>query len=271
MLETADAYGLSFLVPTGDTAVGRSIRNHGEFARPELDFLLEHATGPEGSFVDVGANLGAIALPFAALRPAWRVAAVEAQRALSGVLAANALNNRQMNVHVFNAAAGSEPGLVDFPAIPLSSAGNFGVVRFGLDAPTERIRMLTLDELAPAGTELIKIDVEGYEPEVLRGAARLLAERRTTWVVEASADPSARARTVAAFRGTGHALYWLFAPFATPRCARGAPDRPYQGDHNLVALPPGVANGWGLSPVTGDDLPAPSVEIFPYLARYGYA
>ncbi|WP_372786469.1 FkbM family methyltransferase [Phenylobacterium sp.] len=273
MLDSTVAYGLTFLFPTADSAVGASLRNFGEFARTELDFLLEMATG-EGALIDVGANIGAIGLPFARRRPGWKVLAIEAHRGLSAVLAANVLNNRLYNVELFHAAAGAERGLVEFPATPLSEATNFGTIGFNTqDGPMESIRMLTLDEIAPANTRLVKIDVEGFEPQVLQGAAGLIARREAIWLAEATIqNPEASAKVIGAFQAAGYSVHWFYAPFATPVSEKGAPPDAGRGDANVVALPPGAANVWGLPLVgTPDERRPGDVSAYPYLARYGYA
>jgi FkbM family methyltransferase len=272
MLDSTIAYGLTFLFPTADSAVGASLRNPGEFARTELDFLLEMAGAP-GALIDVGANIGAIGLPFASRRPDWKVIAVEAHRGLSGVLAANILNNRLYNIELFHAAAGSERGLVDFPATPLTEATNFGTIGFKTrEGPMESIRMLTLDEIAPADTRLVKIDVEGFEPQVLKGASSLLERRETVWLAEATVqNPEASAEVIRIFQDAGYSVHWFYAPFATPASEKGRPKDAIRGDANVVALPPGVENVWNLRPVgsPGEQRPG-DTAAYPYLARYGY-
>lgn len=272
MLDCTVAYGLSFLFPFADTAVGASLRDHGEFARTELDFLVDMA-GDKGTFIDVGANIGAIALPFASRRPNWKVIAVEANRPIAGILSANALANRLYNVEVFHAAIGAEARLVPFPALSLASAGNFGALGFNADTgATETVRMATLDEMAPADTRLIKIDVEGYEPEVLKGAAELLKRRDVIWLAEATIqNPAASAEIISIFQAAGYTVHWFYAPFATPASEKRAPEKPGKGDANVVALPPGVANSWNLPPVAGPGDTRPvGAAPYPYLARYGY-
>ena len=214
MLDRTIAYGLEFLFPAGDEAVGACLRRHGEFARVELDYLLEAATGA-GAYIDVGANIGAIALPFAQRRPNWRVMAIEAHRGLSGVLAANVLINRLHNVEVYHAAAGAERGLVEFPALALSTKVNFGALGFkSVTGATETVRMLTLDEIAPADTRLVKIDVEGFEPEVLKGASALLASHKAIWIVEATIqNPEATASVIRRFQALGYGLYWFYRTY----------------------------------------------------------
>jgi FkbM family methyltransferase len=273
MLDSTVAYGLTFLFPTADSAVGASLRNHGEFARTELDFLAEAAQG-SGTLIDVGANIGAIGLPFARLKPDWKVMAVEAHRGLSGVLAANVLNNRLYNVEVIHAAAGAERGLADFPATPLTATTNFGAIGFNTSgAPMETVRMLTLDDLAPADTRLVKIDVEGFEPEVMKGASELLRRRTAVWLVEATIqNPASAASVIRTFQEAGYSTHWFFAPFATPASPKGAPREASVGDANVVALPPGVANSWRLPPVGAPDERRPgSASAYPYLSRYGYS
>ena len=41
MLESISAYGLKFLVPAGDTGVGRCLREFGEFARVEVEAIRQ--------------------------------------------------------------------------------------------------------------------------------------------------------------------------------------------------------------------------------------
>jgi len=221
MLDATTAYGLNFLVPSGDTCIGRSLREHGEFARIELDLLLAYATAP-GSFVDVGANLGAICLPFAAARPDWHVIAIEAQRMMSAVLAANALNNRLLNVDMVHAAAGDRAGLAEFPAVGLDSRGNLGTIRFGMEAVTEPVRMLTLDATIPADTRLIKVDVEGFEPQVLEGARAVIQRRQAIWVVEAtSGRPELHAQVIEIFLAAGYDAYFDGTTSLKPSSAHG--------------------------------------------------
>lgn len=273
MFEKTRAYDLDVLVPTADDAIGASLRRYGEFARPELDFLLDHATEKTGVFLDVGANLGAIALPFGKARTGWRVLAIEAHRGLSNLLAANTHLNQLNNVEPIHAAAGREAGLAQFPAPPLSAPGNHGTLSFyqKLDL-RETVRMLQLDEISGPDTRLVKIDVEGYEAEVLAGARGLLAARRTVWVVEVSVRfPDVEKEVLQLFRDAGYGTYWLFAPFATPASPKGPPTNPMIGDVNLVALPRAIENGWALpAATTAGAHEGLGARDYPYLKRYGY-
>jgi hypothetical protein len=48
------------------------------------------------------------------------------------------------------------------------------------------VQVLTLDSLPPPGPDTLKIDVEGAELAVLRGATRILAEARPKIICEVS-------------------------------------------------------------------------------------
>ncbi len=271
MLSTADAYGLRFLYPAGDDAIGASLRDYGEFARPESDLISAYLAKTPGTFVDVGANIGAICLPVAKAHPGIEVIAIEAHRGLHGVLAANALNNGLYNVQAHHAAAGAQRSIIDFPTPRLSIQGNFGTLSVSQTMRRmESVQMITLDERASAeATRFIKIDVEGFEAEVLKGASRTIAAARAAWFVEANPDNDAAARqTMEVFLAAGYRLYWFFAPFVTPR-AFGAHIQKIRGDTNFLALPPGFENLWDLKAITRPDEPRPSgIAAYAYLNSY---
>jgi tRNA G46 methylase TrmB len=100
---TAEAYGLTFRFPALDTAVGASLRDHGEFARPEIDFI---SAACAGDLIDVGANIGAICLPFARDNPSSQVVAIEAHPGVAALLRWNVTANDLTNVTVLDAVAG---------------------------------------------------------------------------------------------------------------------------------------------------------------------
>lgn len=272
MLKRAQAYGLSFLYPANDTVVGPCLARHGEFARPQLDLLLALATPGAGTFVDVGANLGTMAAPFAKARPDWRVIAVEAHRGVAAILAANAANNGCDRLEVVHAAAGPDRRIAAFPTLPLDAAANLGTSSFyDRETPRLPVLMLPLDELAPADTRLVKIDVEGLEPEVLAGAHRLIETVRPVFFVEAF-HATARAAVLETFLRAGYAAYWFYAPWVTraPLSGVTAQDDTI-GDANFVCIPGQGPAPWDLPPARPEQETWPSDHrLYPYLKAYGY-
>lgn len=273
MIAETQAYGLTFRYPALDEAVGACLRDHGEFARPELDLMLAYAEAGTGTLVDVGAHVGSLSLPFAAARPGWQVIGIEAFHQLADLVRQSAVANGLSNVEVFSVAAGEEAGIADFPAAELWFRGNFG--RLGIDTntveTTRKVGVQPLDDIAPADTRLIKVDVEGFEPAVVRGSRRLLRECRPLWLIETHRKALADRQAIAGLLAQeGYSLFWFYSPFATFTAPKGPPADPGKGDLGLVALPPGAPNLWDLTPAADLAQPPSASDAFPYLRNYGY-
>jgi FkbM family methyltransferase len=155
-----------------------------EAYEPRLSALLR--TTP-GTVVDVGANIGFITVR--AARAASRVIAIEPHPTRFSYLERNVALNGLRNVTCINCAVGRTEGemvLYDVdPTLgprPLDASATPGRGR------CYRVPLRTLDSLVQEA-DLVKIDVEGYEEEVLGGATELLA-RRPLLVVEALAGPA---------------------------------------------------------------------------------
>ena len=276
MLDKTRAYGLDFLFPAQDQIVGTCLRTAGEFARPEMEIIARLLATGEGSgtYIDVGANIGSIALPVASRLPQHRVVAVEGNRHLAAILSANALGNRLANVEVLHAAAGRAAGLAQFPTPALDQPFNFGALGIGVEAtreqPHENVRVCTLDEIAPADTRVVKLDVEGYETEVLAGAQRLFAARRASWIVEHKGDDQAHA-IADRFLAAGYSLFWLFAPFLTPTAAKNPnANRQVAGDTNILATPSGDPPVPMARLATADERRPKGLSAYTYLRDYGF-
>lgn len=274
MLKRTVAYGLNFTYPAGDSAIGQNVARFGEFSPLIAAFLIEHAVEPSGCLIDVGANLGSICLPFALHRPGWRVLAIEASRSIAALLSTNAVSNDLLNVEVVQAAAGGESGLADFPNIGLGESRNYGTLALGGDGPTARTAMLTVDEIAPDDVGLVKIDAEGHDLQVLAGARKVLAQQRAIWIVEADPKyPGSSAPVISTLLAAGYDLYWFFSPWVTPAKVRmvaqiSGATFALAGDTNVIALPPGAPNNWGLRRIAHPSETRPGDEAaYPYLER----
>ena len=143
----------------------------------DMAFFL-HALRPEDRFVDVGANVGAFTVLAAGAAGARGIAlepGAEAFAALEDHVRLNRLDGR---VALFQAAAGREAGELSFTQ-GLDTLNH--VLRPGETAsrivrvPVHRLDDLVPDIDDPVKAILVKIDVEGWEQEVLLGAQRLLS------------------------------------------------------------------------------------------------
>jgi FkbM family methyltransferase len=228
VIETTEAYGFTFAIPANDTAVGRCLRDYGEFGRIGWTLCAELAAGRV--FVDVGANIGGYALPVA--RRASAVVAIEAQAGIAELLRRNVEANGLGNITVVEAAAGREAGVAEFPVVDLASRANFGAVGQGTAAgKTRPTPVVTLDDVAPADTAVVKIDVEGAELDVLAGARRLLDETRPFWLVEANGEGLLERLTDAGYR-----CWWFWDPFVTPLAPKREWEGPRKGDVSFLAV-----------------------------------
>ena len=144
-----------------------------------------------GDFVDVGAHVGMYAVRAAVeLRGRGRVLAFEPNPNARAQLVENLALNDCSNAIVVAAAATASAGRVDLH-VPASDDPSFSSLEGGRFAEREplEIETTTLDDavaehgLRPA---IVKIDVEGGEVDVLRGAVRTIADARPVFLVEVS-------------------------------------------------------------------------------------
>ena len=136
--------------------------------RPEM-LVWRHALRDGGLFVDVGANVGTYSIWAAELGA--EVIALEPAADTFALLMENVeLNGYQ--VTTVQAAAGARCGTARFTAS--RDAGN----SLDPNGPVQT-RLVTIDSLVN-GRQVtgMKVDVEGFEIDVLRGCARALAEHR---------------------------------------------------------------------------------------------
>jgi FkbM family methyltransferase len=154
---------------------GGSIERYGEAAELE-DRLLRQLCRPNAVMIDVGANIGTHTLTFArAVRPGGFVIAYEPQRIVFQALCANLAVNSIANVDARCAAVGAAAGWAQIPDLDPNQPNNFGGVAVD-PAGSRRVPLVRLDDDLPFldRLRLIKIDVEGMELDVLRGAEGLI-------------------------------------------------------------------------------------------------
>jgi FkbM family methyltransferase len=138
--------------------------------------------------IDVGAFIGTHSVYFARFCGLRRVIAFESNPAAFAVLVANVhTNGLDDSVFPINKALGSQLGYADVVA---GSSANQGTsrVRYTAEHAIDRVPASTLDDEIMGrdlGTvALIKIDVEGAELEVLRGASETIGRDRPVMCIE---------------------------------------------------------------------------------------
>ena len=144
----------------------------------------------EGSklILDVGANIGCTALLFGDM--ADQVHVFEPSPTTFAYLQRNVQANGKGNVTLHNFGLGAEAMVSTITFAPNNRSGGFvsDQTKANADHLSEQIEIRTLDGFlagaALAAPDFIKIDVEGFEGHVLRGAAATLARHRPVIVLE---------------------------------------------------------------------------------------
>jgi FkbM family methyltransferase len=174
-----DYFGKAYHGHSGEF-VDWSVYVYGGAERAAIDAMrrLVAAHPRPWTLFDIGANSGSLCLPFTDL--VVNGYAFEPVSITRARLIANLAANATRKIQVESCALGASEGdaRIHYP----SSFANHGVASLSADYHTgnedsETVRVRTLDSylaaLSAAGPLLIKIDVEGSEMDVLRGASRL--------------------------------------------------------------------------------------------------
>jgi FkbM family methyltransferase len=129
--------------------------------------------------VDIGANVGFLTLVGArCVGPHGRVLAVEASERIGAHLQENVARNSLTHVTVNRCAVHEEDrSLMEFYDAPVEKFGKGSLAPQYYQTPV-MVPTRTLDSLAAEASlpavDVVKVDVEGFEASVFRGAARLL-------------------------------------------------------------------------------------------------
>lgn len=140
---------------------------------PDEGTVLRKLVTPGSVFVDVGANVGYFSRLLAVTARPSRVVAFEPHPELAPVLALNTWGLTP-TVEVFPLALGSSDGTV----VVQSAAHNPGDTR--VDASLSRATMLAamgrMDDVLTGRVDVVKLDVQGFESDVVHGMQRVIRD-----------------------------------------------------------------------------------------------
>ena len=174
---TQTLHGLLYYIDPTDTIIAPQMLIYRQW-EADLTMLINSLLEDATTFVDVGANFGYFACLAAkglAHKPRASVIAVEPNPHLIKLLRRNAeINWSLAPIKIVEAAAGEVAGPVTL-YVPVEHGANGGLTN--VDQAVEiNVDMIRLDDIISPelAVDVMKIDVEGHELRVLKGAVNIL-------------------------------------------------------------------------------------------------
>lgn len=233
--ETRDGPMLGF---ASDIYVARSLELYGEYCPGERR-LFDQLVKPGHTVVEIGANIGSHTVALARACAPGPLYAFEPQQRVFQALCANLALNGVANAVAYPEACGEAPGWAVVPRLDYGAVRNPGGVALQPDGSEGlRTRIVRLDDLELPACHLLKVDVEGFEPAVLRGAAGTIARCRPILYVENDRAANQQA-VIDLIHGQGYRMYWHTPALFDSQNFRGNAENVFPGtvSLNLLAIP----------------------------------
>ena len=212
---TATKNGL-MLVNKNDTYIGRSLILYGEISEAE-NTLYKQICKNSDTVVEVGANIGVHSLSIAkAIGTSGNLFCYEPQQTVFQTLNANLALNSLTNTRTFQLGVGDENSSMNLVLPDYSKNGNFGGVTLDKNTVGTKINIVTLDShLKLESLKLLKIDVEGMEIDVLKGAKETIAKHQPIIYCENDRIEKSQ-ELIELLNSYGYTLYWHLPSLFNP-------------------------------------------------------
>lgn len=186
-------YGFDLLInPAIDNGVEHSLYYFGTYEKGTLHFIRQHLK-PGEVFLDIGANIGLMSL-FAAqcAGTQGKVYSFEANPDTAKILRYNIHLNQSHNIEVVEKAIGNAHGSIKIYANWSVNRGGATLIKPKEEGASYQVELTRMDDFEYLQTQpvaMAKIDVEGFELDVLKGMHKLLSRPEApALIVECSAD-----------------------------------------------------------------------------------
>lgn len=164
-------------LPEGTGNVAKKIKKGRFYESNFLKYIAKQNLG--GVYIDVGANIGNHSVFFGLFTSADRVISFEPHPDIFKILQKNIKSNRlQKKVSSHNAALGEKTGKCALQIAPSDEIGGAMVVK------GDEIDQWKLDRFVDEKITLIKVDVEGHEEFVIKGADKVLTKHKPELFLE---------------------------------------------------------------------------------------
>jgi FkbM family methyltransferase len=171
--------GLTFVVPNLIENVSFELFVNGLYEESSLKLIIENLP-PNGIFVDVGANIGAISVVLAKLRPDITIYAFEASPSVFKYLEINKNLNNLRNLYIYNYAIHNidDLELPFYSPSDLNGKGSFSPVFTEIAEIVKTMSLDTFFNSNKINPNFIKVDVEGYECLILKSMEKFLVRNK---------------------------------------------------------------------------------------------
>lgn len=157
------------------------LREIGEEFEPDNVAYFKVLCDEDSRVLDAGANIGMTALAFSQICQRGKIVAIEPLPRTFEYLRRNVSEAGTTNLKIFNFALGSSEGSILMQGHPSDYSCTFIADNYRIPASdhfSQKVPLRRLDEvfseLSLDRLDFIKVDVEGFELEVLRGAKEIL-------------------------------------------------------------------------------------------------
>lgn len=233
-----------------DQFIGRSLELYGEYCEAEIQVTRPYIDD-DAVVYDVGSNIGSHAVAFSKIVPRGKVFAFEPNPKNYQLLCNNIAVNECTNLRAFNVAVLEQTGETTIEDFDETASGNFGVIRAGTGGLS--CAGVALDDLDIPAPDFLKVDVEGFETGVLKGAQKKIDQKRPVIFYEAQEAPTLEG-CYNFLKERDYLMYWVVVYNYSPSNFNKNPVNIYgnSGVANILALPAERPDQPGaLAPVIG--------------------
>ncbi|MEN8228181.1 MAG: FkbM family methyltransferase [Bacteroidota bacterium] len=170
-------HGFNMIIdPVRDEGVERTIYYTGSYEKGTL-FVIKNLLKEGDTFIDVGANIGLMSI-FASsiVMDSGKIIAFEPNPVTLKILKRNIALNNISNIQTSDYAVGAKASGAKIYDRWDSNRGSASLIKPESESDSYDIEVITLSDYCKANQEihLIKIDIEGFELEALKGAKEIL-------------------------------------------------------------------------------------------------
>jgi FkbM family methyltransferase len=167
-----------------DMYVGKSLDLYGEFSEGEV-VLFKQIVHKGMVVLEIGANIAAHTVLLSQLvGENGVVIAFEPQRLVFQILAGNIAINGIFNVFCYQKAVGEASGNLLVPVLNSEEETNWGGLELGQWNEGEVVEVICIDDLQFHACHFMKVDVEGMELKVIKGARGTIEKFRPIMYIE---------------------------------------------------------------------------------------